>query len=893
MTTGTSIQRIYIGGIDPQRLTIDDVSSRLRRLVDVVSIETPASKPSDDCFVNTGPSFFYLNARCPPAEEDAAENDTAESAATPAKASPLQVLSKAYNNVKWKGCTLRVEEARPHFLDRLRLEREERERKERQEMEEGQQSEDAKASDNENQSATEEAAPSVANLPRNLRIRRRHGEEAFKVDTKPIDVGSTAVDDTNAHGGNKWKSRAESNHRNARRSASETQWENFGTALDKLRRKRAKHADQYAEQKRRLKRQAKGRGPKGGIDDDSIEDVGSLNAKVFLNRAVHVRFDEDAENDAAFKADDISSSKRKDENNSNNARYEVMVEESSIGDESSTTSSDSDSSDDGRNLDDAEAKNDYTWSDDDGDDESSADEANKGLADKTNIDEEDASSDDLDDGSVVSNDGPSTKALVDTKKEEQTKAVPTAGGYAWSDDDSSDDDSSDDEDTHQPIRGPRDMGRSFSSLKPVDYDKPDGCKECSGPTDYDEFSSAVDFTGGDVFNDSQDGEEEDAPITNNNGGEDYQLDNDVSANLNVLGQLFPDMARIKANQPSAPDEDGEANTQADGFTPQVSRPGWGVTGLMQRYDPNDSKSAKFEVEVSDTKRESEVKEAAGDEISDSGSDAEEEEAADGSNDLSANASTSSEDTDDTDVESEGDNENVKEDTKKESGADDQMEIDKEVGAEDRDVDDKKEVYEQDKLEGIFQEARTGGVSGGFQMSQLFGDLGSAQQPEPESNTKESASGFSFGFNVGGGDNGKADDPPAAMAIGGKSASGFSFSFSMPAGTDEQGSDAKDVVQPGHGQIDGSMGSLRAPPSKEPEVKLKRRRGLLLPEDVLDELEQSFFHMNEGKQILEDYESMKADPESQSAWQEERKTLTLDWKRKQKFALSQKQKRRKS
>lgn len=878
MTTG--VQRIYIGGIDPQRLTIDDVSSRLRRLVDVVSIEAPASKPSDDCFVNTGPSFFYLNARCPPAEED----DTAESsAATPAKASPLQVLSKAYNNVKWKGCTLRVEEARPHFLDRLRLEREERERKERQEMEEGQQSEDAKASDDENETAAEEAAPSVVNLPRNLRIRRRHGEEAFSVDTKPIDCGgSTVVDDTNGHGGNKWKSRAESNHRNAKRSASETQWENFGTALDKLRRKRAKHADQYAEQKRRLKRQAKGRGPKGGIDADAIEDVGSLNGKVFLNRAIHVRFDEDAENDGAFKAYDISSSKRKDENNSNNASHEVMVEESnevvveesSIGDESSTASSDFDSSDDGRNVDDTESKKDYAWSDDDADDESSVDEANEGHANKTDNDKEDASYDDSDDGSVVSNDGQSTKAPVDIEKEEQAKAVPTTGGYAWSDDDSSDDDTSDDEALQQPIRGPRDMGRSFSSLKPVDYDKPDGCKECSRPTDYDEFSSAVDFTGGDVFNDSQSGEEEDAPIKSNNGGEDYQLDNDVSANLNVLGQLFPDMARIKANQPSAPNEDGEANTQADGFTPQVSRPGWGVTGLMQRYDPNDSKSAKFEVEVSETKRESEVKEAIGDEKSDLGSDVGEEE-------------------EDTDDESEDDNESIKEGTKKESVADDQTEVDKEMGAEVRDVDDKKEVYEQDKLEGIFQEARTGGASGGFQMSRLFGDLGSAQQPKPESHKKELASGFSFGFNVGGGDNGKADDPSAQMAIGGKSASGFSFSFNMPAGTDEQGSDAKDVVKPSHDQVDGSTESLRATPSKEPEVTLKRRRGLLLPEDVLDELEQSFFHMNEGKEILEDYESMKADPESQSAWQEERKTLTLDWKRKQKFALSRKQKRRKS
>ena len=58
MTAAAGVQRIYIGGIDPQRLSIDDVSSRLRRLVDVVSIETPASKASDDFFVNAGPSFF-------------------------------------------------------------------------------------------------------------------------------------------------------------------------------------------------------------------------------------------------------------------------------------------------------------------------------------------------------------------------------------------------------------------------------------------------------------------------------------------------------------------------------------------------------------------------------------------------------------------------------------------------------------------------------------------------------------------------------------------------------------------------------------------------------------------------------------------------------------------
>ena len=46
----------------------------------------------------------------------------------PKKAAPtttvLDVIKKSYNNVKWKGCILKVEPAKLHFLDRLRVERE-------------------------------------------------------------------------------------------------------------------------------------------------------------------------------------------------------------------------------------------------------------------------------------------------------------------------------------------------------------------------------------------------------------------------------------------------------------------------------------------------------------------------------------------------------------------------------------------------------------------------------------------------------------------------------------------------------------------------------------------------------------------------------------------------
>ena len=149
-----------------------------------------------------------------------------------------------------------------------------------------------------------------------------------------------------------------------------------------------------------------------------------------------------------------------------------------------------------------------------------------------------------------------------------------------------------------------------------------------------------------------------------------------------------------------------------------------------------------------------------------------------------------------------------------------------------------------------------------------------------------------GFDVGGGVDNDLDRP-TETANGDKSASGFSFSFNVPPGPVAQASDTNNAsAASGHDQVDAATSSPLLSGNKGPEFTLKRRRGLLFPEDVLDDLEQSFFHMNEGKRVLEDYEAMKADPESQNVWQEERKTLTLDWKRKQKFALSRKQKRRK-
>ena len=130
------MERIYIGGLDPPRLTAEEVVSRLERIagVDIRSKD----------LVGNEKSFFYVNA--------VSGNEI----------SALDKIAKQYNNVTWKRCKLVVQAARPHFLERLAKERLQRNGPERQQKEK-----EARA------------------IPRHLRIRQKFGEEAFPVDTKP------------------------------------------------------------------------------------------------------------------------------------------------------------------------------------------------------------------------------------------------------------------------------------------------------------------------------------------------------------------------------------------------------------------------------------------------------------------------------------------------------------------------------------------------------------------------------------------------------------------------------------------------------------------------------------------------------------------------------------
>jgi len=66
-------------------------------------------------------------------------------------------------------------------------------------------------------------------------------------------------------------------------------------------------------------------------------------------------------------------------------------------------------------------------------------------------------------------------------------------------------------------------------------------------------------------------------------------------------------------------------------------------------------------------------------------------------------------------------------------------------------------------------------------------------------------------------------------------------------------------------------------SPEKNIDIKRRKGFILPINIIAHYENCFFEMNDGVGSIKKYEI------SQNQWQEERKKLTLDWKSKHRHA----------
>ncbi|KAI2501899.1 hypothetical protein MHU86_12591 [Fragilaria crotonensis] len=164
------------------------------------------------------------------------------------------------------------------------------------------------------------------------------------------------------------------------------------------------------------------------------------------------------------------------------------------------------------------------------------------------------------------------------------------------------------------------------------------------------------------------------------------------------------------------------------------------------------------------------------------------------------------------------------------------------------------VYCESQLEEVFRNARDSGEGGGFQVSALFGE-----QPEElkdkEKLKKEATGTFSFGFM----------DAKGYATVDG-----------------ELDEDMHDVAVDTNKDATDSASALERP----------RRRGLLLPESVVDHYYNKFFALNDGLAIQQDPDGFRNDEAVKADWHKERHALTQDWKRKRKFALSRLQKNNK-
>jgi len=332
MTTSEEIaaadERIYVGGLDPSRgLTVELVASRLCSVkgVRVLSINDtplvtnerePSASSNSRAIYNTkrkivgegvvdNRNFFYLRA--------SPSSDLKSSRS----ASALELLAKQYNNTTWKGCKLRVEAAKPHFLERLEQEREQRrideEKRLRGALSTERDSEDAATDDR-------------IKTRRRLRIRQRFGEEAYNVDTHPqtIQMSSGGV------GGG---------------------WKEFGSLHMRMCDKRDKQRKKLMELRRDERRKWASGG--GGAKNPMPKESDDLRSLIFLNRGIHIRFCGDDALD-----EDLDRSGQSSDG-------EVCGRFDEEGASSTTSVQTSDSSlDESDEADQSDKVKDYVWSDD-------------------------------------------------------------------------------------------------------------------------------------------------------------------------------------------------------------------------------------------------------------------------------------------------------------------------------------------------------------------------------------------------------------------------------------------------------------------------------------------------------------------------------------------------
>jgi hypothetical protein len=719
------VERIHIGGLDPARLKGSEVAKRLESLegLSISSVDA----------LNDDKTFFYVNA----------------SSRTQGK-SALDLIIKQYHNVRWKGCKIIVQSARPHFLERLVEERADR-FKRQEELEQA--IANYYSRQQENNDAPLEASKK---LPRHMRIRQMYGTAAYHVDTKPCQV---------------------------------EEWIDFKKALLKMRSRRMKNTDE------------------------------ELNMhKVFMNRAVHLRFPREATPEHTDE----------DDNDSESEGVSESDQEITMNEKSSTA---------------------YVWSD--SEDEASVAKAkpyaheidtsvfalalkeheegapyvpvHTELAEQTNVKTpaheadtsifrlamlenkpseafEQAAKRQRNDGSPEDGDAGSESDVEDSdsdngfedrsykreRKQERKEKEPEEGRFQWSSDEDDEPDSVD--------------------VRPVPRQR----KEVNAN---EEFSAAIDF-GADENSDEDDYDGAAAPFLAPSTPT-VDLNDDVKANLSVMSLLFPDMD-------AAPKKIEEST----GAVASKASSAFGSLG-MHRYDPSKESSQIFEVKP---EKPPEI-----DEIS--------------------KVEATDEDTFDEDAAS-GDHSS--EDDSSASETDDDADKPNPAKSEETPLADA-DIYEEKKLEDIFRTAREGGIVG-FQMSSPIG-LKGLQENRHES----SGCAFSFGFDLGTPKEEPTND----------STSPYSNEFNTVQSNVAVAAETTEEDLP-----------------KEPNHSRLLRRGFNFPQTTLKGYVNDFFELNEGSYMADNPEGFRHDEEIKHRWKEERHTLTLDWKRKKKYAQAKIQKKMK-
>jgi len=323
------------------------------------------------------------------------------------------------------------------------------------------------------------------------------------------------------------------------------------------------------------------------------------------------------------------------------------------------------------------------------------------------------------------------------------------------------------------------------------------------------------------------------------------LEHDVLSNLNVLSQLFPDMAgttpQLVPQSPiDADDSDSNPDNPSTAHTAALerslpSRPGWNAFGTMIRYDPA---------------RDTTV-------ATDGGAEDDEPPPEGGGEDDAARGGTG---------------EGTVEDPSPSAVSEPEVRPAEGTGAPPP-AKDGVRIYEQAKLESIFLEGRTAGVPA-FRLGDMLGAATAVNGGKAQS-----AGSFQFSF-------GAVVDPPSGavseQSVKETIVASSTTDLSAGGGTGSTGA-AAPGPEPSEDRSEDGTGGIEV------------RRGFRIPRTVLRAYEKEFYGMNDGAAVLRNWgrEVTKEEDDgdgTESEWGERRKTLTVDWKRKHKAAVAKQSKR---